>query len=79
MISDQGQNYRRANNQQGIIGAYAAMNTEMGILFNSVVADEVKVAEFYNSATVHEWPRELLPGQIISKLPLVFPAEVSQT
>ncbi|MES2777108.1 MAG: RagB/SusD family nutrient uptake outer membrane protein [Bacteroidota bacterium] len=44
-----------ANNQQGIIGAYAAMNTEMGILFNSVVADEVKVAEFYNSATVHEW------------------------
>jgi len=33
-----------ANNQQGIIGAYAAMNIEMGILLNSVFADEVKVA-----------------------------------
>lgn len=43
------------NNEQGIIGAYAAMNVEMGILLNSVFADEVKVAEFYNAATVHEW------------------------
>ncbi|RPD48189.1 RagB/SusD family nutrient uptake outer membrane protein [Paracnuella aquatica] len=43
------------NNEQGIIGAYAAMNTEMGILLNSVMSDEVKVGEFYNSATVHEW------------------------
>jgi hypothetical protein len=44
-----------ANNQQGIIGAYAAMNVEMGILMNSVFSDEVKVAEFYNAATNHEW------------------------
>ena len=43
------------NNEQGIIGAYAAMNVEMGILLNSVFADEVKMAEFYNAATVHEW------------------------
>lgn len=43
------------NTEQGVIGAYAGMNTEMGILFNSVVSDEVKTAEFYNSATVHEW------------------------
>lgn len=44
-----------ANNEQGIIGAYAGMNVEMGILLNAVFADEVKVAEFYNAATVHEW------------------------
>jgi hypothetical protein len=31
------------------------MNVEMGILLNSVFADEVRVAEFYNAATVHEW------------------------
>ena len=43
------------NNQQGIIGAYAAMNVEMGILLNSTLADEVKVAEFYNAGTTHEW------------------------
>lgn len=43
------------NTEQGVIGAYAGMNTEMGILFNSVMSDEVKTAEFYNSATVHEW------------------------
>ena len=43
------------NNEQGIIGAYAGMNVEMGILLNAVFADEVKVAEFYNAATVHEW------------------------
>jgi hypothetical protein len=44
-----------ANNEQGIVGAYAGMNVEMGILLNSVFSDEVKVAEFYNAATVHEW------------------------
>lgn len=44
-----------ANNEQAIIGAYAGMGTEMGILFNSVMSDEVKVGEFYNAATVHEW------------------------
>lgn len=43
------------NNEQGIIGAYSAMNIEMSILLNSVFADEVKVGEFYNAATVHEW------------------------
>jgi hypothetical protein len=43
------------NNEQGIIGAYAGMNVEMGILLNSVFADELKVAEFYNAATNHEW------------------------
>jgi len=43
------------NVESGIIGAYSAMNVEMGILLNSVFADEVRVAEFYNSATVHEW------------------------
>lgn len=43
------------NNEQGIIGAYAAMNIEMAILLNSVFADEVRVADFYNSATNHEW------------------------
>jgi len=44
-----------ANNEGGIIGAYAAMNVEMGILLNSVFSDEVKTAEFYNAATTHEW------------------------
>lgn len=44
-----------ANNEQGIIGAYSAMNVEMGILLNAVFADEVRVGEFYNAATVHEW------------------------
>jgi starch-binding outer membrane protein, SusD/RagB family len=43
------------NNQSALIGAYAGMNIEMGILFNAVMSDELKVAEFYNSATVHEW------------------------
>lgn len=44
-----------ANVESGIVGAYASMNVEMGILLNSVFADEVRVAEFYNAATVHEW------------------------
>lgn len=43
------------NNEAGVIGAYAAMNPEMSILFNAVMSDELKVGEFYNSATVHEW------------------------
>lgn len=43
------------NNEQGVIGAYAAMNVEMGILWNAVVSDEVVSADFYNAATVHEW------------------------
>jgi starch-binding outer membrane protein, SusD/RagB family len=44
-----------ANNEAGVIGAYAAMNPEMSILFNAVMSDELKVGEFYNAATVHEW------------------------
>ena len=44
-----------ANNESGIIGAYAAMNPEMAILYNAVLSDELKVGEFYNAATVHEW------------------------
>lgn len=43
------------NNEQGVIGAYAGMNVEMAILLNAVFSDEVKVSEFYNSATAHEW------------------------
>jgi hypothetical protein len=42
-------------NEQAIIGAYAAAQTEMGILLNATFADEVKVAEFYNAGTTHEW------------------------
>lgn len=42
-------------NEQAIIGAYAASQTEMGILLNATFADEVKVAEFYNAGTTHEW------------------------
>lgn len=44
-----------ANNEQGIIGAYAAMSIEMDVLLNSTLADEVRVADFYNAATTHEW------------------------
>lgn len=42
-------------NEQAIIGAYQAAQTEMGILLNATFADEVKVAEFYNAGTTHEW------------------------
>ncbi|GGH77376.1 hypothetical protein HNQ91_004136 [Filimonas zeae] len=44
-----------ANNESGVIGAYAGLGTEMGILLNAILSDEVKKGEFYNSATVHEW------------------------
>lgn len=44
-----------ANNEQGVIGAYAGLGVEMSILLNAVLSDEVKKAEFYNAATVHEW------------------------
>lgn len=43
------------NCEQGVIGGYAAINIEMNILMNSSFADEVRVGEFYNSATCHEW------------------------
>lgn len=44
-----------ANNEQGIIGAYAGLNLEMCVLLNSTLADEVRVADFYNAGTTHEW------------------------
>jgi hypothetical protein len=44
-----------ANNESAIIGAYASTQTEMQILLNSTLSDEVKVAEFYNAGTTHEW------------------------
>lgn len=43
------------NAEQGVIGAYGANDVNMTILLNSVFADELKVGEFYNAATVHEW------------------------
>lgn len=43
------------NCEQGIIGGYANMGTEMDILLNSTLSDEVKKSEFYNAATTHEW------------------------
>ena len=44
-----------ANNEQEIIGAYASTQVEMQILLNATLSDEVKVAEFYNAGTTHEW------------------------
>jgi hypothetical protein len=44
-----------ANNEQAIIGAYASTQVEMQILLNATLSDEVKVAEFYNAGTTHEW------------------------
>jgi hypothetical protein len=44
-----------ANNEQAIIGAYAATGVEMGLLLCATFSDEVKVAEFYNAGTTHEW------------------------
>jgi hypothetical protein len=41
--------------EQAVIGIYAAVGTEMNILLNSVFADEVTRAEFYNATTTHEW------------------------
>jgi len=44
-----------ANNEQAIMGAYGGLGTEMGILLNATLADEVKKGEFYNAGTTHEW------------------------
>lgn len=44
-----------AGAEQGLIGAYGLLSTEMSILLNSTFSDEVKKAEFYNAATTHEW------------------------
>ena len=43
------------NNESTVIGAYTAMQLEMSILLNATLSDEVKVAEFYNAGTTHEW------------------------
>ncbi|MGX5817307.1 RagB/SusD family nutrient uptake outer membrane protein [Chitinophaga lutea] len=43
------------NCESGVIGAYASLSVDMDVLANAVLSDEVKVGEFYNSATVHEW------------------------
>jgi len=43
------------NNEAEILGGYAALNQEMSILLNATFSDEVKVAEFYNAGTTHEW------------------------
>lgn len=63
------------NNQQAIIGAYAAMNVEMGILLNSVMSDEVRVGEFYNAATAHEWqygPADIVLRDNFTAFPLYY-------
>jgi starch-binding outer membrane protein, SusD/RagB family len=44
-----------ANNESAIIGAYQSTAIEMDILLNATFSDEVKVAEFYNAGTTHEW------------------------
>lgn len=44
-----------SSNEQGIIGAYGRLSINMDILLNSTLSDEVKVGEFYNAATTHEW------------------------
>ncbi|WP_207495165.1 RagB/SusD family nutrient uptake outer membrane protein [Aridibaculum aurantiacum] len=44
-----------SNNESAIMGAYTQLNPEMAILLNSTFSDEVKVGEFYNAATTHEW------------------------
>ena len=41
--------------EQAILGGYSATGVEMAYLLNATFADEVKVAEFYNAGTTHEW------------------------
>jgi hypothetical protein len=44
------------NNESAIIGAYAGLQIEMGVLLNGELSDELKTSgEFYNSITTHEW------------------------
>jgi len=44
------------NNESAVIGAYAGLQIEMGILLNGELSDELKTSgEFYNSITTHEW------------------------
>jgi starch-binding outer membrane protein, SusD/RagB family len=44
-----------AGAEQGLLSAYQLLSTEMSILLNATLSDEVKKAEFYNAATTHEW------------------------
>lgn len=44
-----------ANNEAEVLGAYVPLSPEMDILFNAITSDEIKVGEFYNSGSVHEW------------------------
>jgi hypothetical protein len=44
-----------SNNEQAIIGAYNGLGTEMDILLNATLSDEMKKSEFYNAGTAHEW------------------------
>jgi starch-binding outer membrane protein, SusD/RagB family len=41
--------------EQAVLGAYAAVSTDMNILLNATFADEVAKSEFYNATTTHEW------------------------
>src|SRR5690606_19363276 len=44
-----------ANNESLLMGAYEALGTEMAIRLNGVFSDELRVGEFYNAQTTHEW------------------------
>lgn len=41
--------------EQAVLGGYASVSPDMGILLNATFADEVAKAEFYNAVTTHEW------------------------
>ncbi|WP_132050979.1 RagB/SusD family nutrient uptake outer membrane protein [Pseudocnuella soli] len=62
-----------ANNEQAVIGAYAGMSTDMSILFNAVMTDEVKKGEFYNAATVHEWQFGINDVSIRDNFTAIYP------
>src|SRR5690606_25882293 len=44
-----------ANNESLLMLAYEALGTEMAIRLNGVFSDELRVGEFYNAQTTHEW------------------------
>lgn len=41
--------------EQAVLGGYAGVSPDMGILLNATFSDEVAKAEFYNSVSTHEW------------------------
>ncbi len=43
------------NVEQAVIGAYGALSWDMHINLNMTFSDEVRVGEFYNATTTHEW------------------------